>query len=134
MVTTTLFSYSFFPLKDNIYSNTYYLFPLVQWYRIPLPMQETQETQIQSPGSGRFPGEGNGNPLQDSCLRNSMDRRAWRATVQRVVRSQTQLSMQSMQSFIIDHHYSGRSSFTSCLDHGFMEQIFSPGISNIQVF
>ena len=26
------------------------------------------------PGSGRFPGEGNGNPLQDSCLGNSMDR------------------------------------------------------------
>ena len=33
------------------------------------------------PGSGRSPGEGNGNPLQDSCLRNSMDRGAWQATV-----------------------------------------------------
>ena len=31
------------------------------------------------PGSGRFPGEGNGNPLQYSCLENSMDRGAWRA-------------------------------------------------------
>ena len=31
------------------------------------------------PGSGRFPGEGNGNPLQYSCLRNPMDRGAWRA-------------------------------------------------------
>ena len=29
------------------------------------------------PGSGRFPGEGNGNPLQYSCLENSMDRGAW---------------------------------------------------------
>ena len=29
------------------------------------------------PGSGRFPGEGNGNPLQYSCLENFMDRRAW---------------------------------------------------------
>ena len=29
------------------------------------------------PGSGRFPGEGNGNPLQDSCLGNSMDTGAW---------------------------------------------------------
>ena len=29
------------------------------------------------PGSGRFPGVGNGNPVQDSCLENSMDRRAW---------------------------------------------------------
>ena len=33
------------------------------------------------PGSGRSPGEGNGNPLQYSCLENSMDRGAWRATV-----------------------------------------------------
>ena len=33
------------------------------------------------PGSGRTPGEGDGNPLQYSCLENSMDRGAWRATV-----------------------------------------------------
>ena len=32
-------------------------------------------------GLGRSPGEGNGNPLQDSCLGNSMDRGAWQATV-----------------------------------------------------
>ena len=32
------------------------------------------------PGSGRFPGEGNASPLQDSCLENPMDRGAWRAT------------------------------------------------------
>ena len=32
------------------------------------------------PGSGRAPGEGNGSLLQDSCLENSMDRGAWRAT------------------------------------------------------
>ena len=31
------------------------------------------------PGSGRSPGEGNGNPFQYSCLENSMDRRAWQA-------------------------------------------------------
>ena len=34
------------------------------------------------PGSGRFPGKGNGNPLQYSCLENPMNRGAWRATVQ----------------------------------------------------
>ena len=34
-----------------------------------------------NPGSGRFPGEGNGNPLQYSCLENSMDRGTWKATV-----------------------------------------------------
>ena len=44
------------------------------------------------PGSGRSPGEGNGNPLQYSCLENSMDRRAWWATVHGVVKSQTRLS------------------------------------------
>ena len=38
------------------------------------------------PGSERSPGEGNGNPLQDSCLQNPMDRGAWQATVHGVVR------------------------------------------------
>ena len=44
------------------------------------------------PGSGRSPGEGNVNPLQDSCLENPMDREAWWATVLGVTKSQTQLS------------------------------------------
>ena len=44
------------------------------------------------PGSGRFSGEGHGNPLQYSCLENPMDRGAWRATVHGVTKSQTQLS------------------------------------------
>ena len=43
-------------------------------------------------GSGRSPGEGNGNPLQYACLKNSTDRGAWRATVHRVSDSWTQLS------------------------------------------
>ena len=33
-----------------------------------------------TPGSGRSPGEGHGNPLQDLCLENPMDRGVWRAT------------------------------------------------------
>ena len=44
------------------------------------------------PGLGRSPGEGNGNPLQYSCLENPMDRGAWQATVRGVSMSQTQLS------------------------------------------
>ena len=44
------------------------------------------------PGSGRFPGEGNGNPFQYSCLENPMDRKAWWATVHGVAKSQTRLS------------------------------------------
>ena len=40
-------------------------------------------------GTGRFPGERNGNPLQYSCPENSRDRRAWRATVHGVTESDT---------------------------------------------
>ena len=43
-------------------------------------------------GLGRSPGEGNGNPLQYSCLKNPMDGGAWWATVHRVAKSQTRLS------------------------------------------
>ena len=44
------------------------------------------------PGSGRYYGEGNGNPLQYSCLENSMDGEAWWATVHGVAKSWTRLS------------------------------------------
>jgi len=44
------------------------------------------------PGLGRPPGEGNGTPLQYSCLGNPMDRGDWWATVYRVAKSQIQLS------------------------------------------
>ena len=44
------------------------------------------------PELGRSPGEGNGNQLQFSCLKNSMDRGAWQATVHGVTKSPTQLS------------------------------------------
>ena len=44
------------------------------------------------PGSGISPGRGNGNPLQYSCLENSMDREAWQALVHWVAKSRTRLS------------------------------------------
>ena len=44
------------------------------------------------PGSGRSPGEGNGNPLQYFCLENPMDKGVWCATVYRVAKSWTQLT------------------------------------------
>ena len=51
---------------------------------------------VGDPGSipelGRYPGEGNGNPLQYSCLENPMDRGAWRAIVHGVAESQIRLS------------------------------------------
>ena len=45
------------------------------------------------PGSGRSPGEGNGNPLQYSCLENHMDGGPWLATVHGVAKSRTRLSV-----------------------------------------
>ena len=43
-------------------------------------------------GWGRFPGEGNGKPLQCSCLENPMDRGAWQAIVHGVAKSQVRLN------------------------------------------
>ena len=55
-----------------------------------LPANEGDIRDVGSiPGSGRFPGEGHDNSLQYSCLENSMDRGAWRATLHRVANSQT---------------------------------------------
>ena len=65
------------------------------------------------PGLGRPLGEGNGNPFQYSCLENTTDRGAWRATVHGVAKSRTQLKWLSMHvhthgiqtlSVIIGHH------------------------------
>ena len=44
------------------------------------------------PGLGRSPGDGNGNPLQYSCLENPMDGGAWQATLHGVAKSRTRLS------------------------------------------
>ena len=49
------------------------------------------------PGSGRFPGGGHSNPLQCSCLENPMDRGAWKATVHGVAKSQTGLSIKTIE-------------------------------------
>ena len=54
------------------------------------------------PGSGRCPGEGNGNPLQYSCLGNPKDRRAWWATVHGVAKSCTALSEHQSPGFSSD--------------------------------
>ena len=56
------------------------------------------------PGSGRSPGEGNGNPLQYSCLENPMDRGAWWATAHGVAKSQK--SDTTEKSDMTSFHYS----------------------------
>ena len=55
---------------------------------LPVTTGDTRNVGL-IPGMGRYPGEGNGNPLQYSCLENSMDRGAWQATVHGVAKSQT---------------------------------------------
>ena len=49
-------------------------------------------------GSGRSPGEGNGNPLQYSCLKNPMDRGAWRVIVHGVAKNWVQLITKHMDT------------------------------------
>ena len=58
---------------------------------LPAPEGDTRNTSS-IPGLGRFPGEGNGNPLQYLCLENPMNRGAWRALVRRVTKSWIRLS------------------------------------------
>ena len=53
---------------------------------LPAKAEDTRDAGSVS-GSGKFPGVGTGNPLQYSCLGNSMDRRAWWATVRRDAKS-----------------------------------------------
>ena len=53
-----------------------------------------------NPGMGRSPGEGNGKPLQYSCLENPMDTEAWWATIHGVVKSRTQLRDYTYTIFI----------------------------------
>ena len=53
---------------------------------LPANARDMRDTGL-IPGTGRPPGEGNGNPLQYSCLENPMDRGAWRATVHAVAES-----------------------------------------------
>ena len=60
------------------------------------------------PRLGRSPGGGNGNPLQYSCLEDSMDREAWWATVQGVAKSQTRLSTGSSGSHCLLQQRSSR--------------------------
>ena len=68
---------------------------------ICLPMQETQVMQIWSLDQGRSPVVGNGNPLQCSCLEDSMDRGAWQATVHGVAKSQIWLSTTQQEHIVM---------------------------------
>ena len=71
----------------------------IQIYKMDFPGVSVTKNQPANAGDlgsilglGRSPGEGNGNPVQYSCMENPMDRGAWQATVQRVMKGRTQLS------------------------------------------
>ena len=67
------------------------------------------------PGLGRFPGEGNGNPLQCSWLGNTLDRGAWQVTVRGVTKSWTRLS-----TYPLNHHTCLVSVWCSVVSMGFV--------------
>ena len=88
----------FYQIKVNVCVLFHFL-ELIQSYLLDFPGGSDGKASAYNagdpgliPGSGRSLGEGNGNPLQYSCLENSMDRGAWWATVHRVTKSQIRLS------------------------------------------
>ena len=82
-----------FPLTDmaHLKSNQYFVRGFPGGSNVKNPPTKAGDV-VSIPGLGRSFEEGKGNPLQYSCLKNSMDRGAWRATIHGVAKSQTRLS------------------------------------------
>ena len=72
------------------------------------------------PGLGRPPGEGNGNPLQYSCLGNPLNRRAWWAAVPVVTKESDMTELQKQQNFVIVQF----NLFSNCLTEGLHSLFF----------
>ena len=87
-------------LNDHIFSTIHFpfYFKFIVFKGISLVAQMVKNLPANSgdldliPGSGSFPREGNGNPLQYSCQENPMDRGTWQAIVYGVTKSRTALS------------------------------------------
>ena len=80
-----------------VVQSDYFLFSFRFWRGFPSGSDSKASVcnagdQGSIPGLGRSPGEGNGSPLQYSCMENPMDRGAWQAIVHGVVKSRTRLS------------------------------------------
>ena len=81
----------------------------LSWWRIRLQCRRPSPGDKGSiPGSGRSPGEWNGNPLQYSCLENPMDRGAWWATVHGVARIKHDLVTKPRKSKTVFNFYINR--------------------------
>ena len=89
------FPYSYYSSRCSLKGHLSYLRICKNWL-LRWPSVKESACNAGDPGSllglGRSPGEGNGNPLQYSCLENPMDRGTWWATVHGVAKSQTWLS------------------------------------------
>jgi len=88
-------------MTEQLSTHTFKVFYLLPWIELSTNFPGVSDgkgsaSNVGHPGSilglGRSPGEGNGNPLQYSCLEKSMDNGAWRATVHGVTKSQIQLN------------------------------------------
>ena len=78
------------------------------------------------PGLGRSPGVGNANPLQDSCLKNPVDREARWATFHRVTKSQTQLKWLNMYAWPTKKLWKIKSLFSNLYSPSLVIYIHSP--------
>ena len=86
------------------------------------------------PGSARPSGEGNGNPLQYSCLGNAMDRGAWRATAHEITKSCTLLSTHAYTLSICACVYSLFYIFLDYSLYMFQHQHIRTGISLVSIY
>ena len=75
--------------------------PMAEWVK-NLPAMQERDTEDMGliPRLGRFPGGGHGIARQYSCLESPMDNRTWRATVQRLAKSHTRLSIYNMHTYM----------------------------------
>ena len=72
-------------------------FPVVLVIKNPPSNSRDTRDAVLTLGLGRYPGEGNGNPLQYYCLDNSMDRGTWQAIVHRATESGTTEGLSTIQ-------------------------------------
>ena len=83
------------------------------------------------PGSGRFPGEGNGNPFQHSSLGNPMDRGTWQATVHEATRGRHNLGTKPPSSH--EQNAVGASKVMFKILHATLHQYLNQELPDIQV-
>jgi len=97
-----------------------YFLPLLNVFSLLNLLCPTKWEPMHKPETS--PGEGNGNPLQDSCLENPMDRGAWQATICGVTKSHTQLSTHTIQMRATHsshkHKAAADSTTSECRCHG----------------